>query len=513
MTFAANPAFLEALRTFRLLEPAQLDEVARMLGRFADPRALAKELIQRGWLTPYQINQLFLGRGTDLLLGSYVLLERLGEGGMGAVFKARNWKLGKIVAVKVIRKDRLSNAQAVRRFHREIRAAAQLNHPNIVLAFDADEVGGTHLFVMEYVQGIDLGRLVQAQGALPIDQACEFIRQAALGLQHAFESGLVHRDIKPSNLLVTRSSVLAAQPVGGPSGRGLSGPQSGVSIRSVVKVLDLGLARSDSGGDDSSCGTLTQEGTLMGTPDYIAPEQALNSHMADIRSDLYSLGCTFYFLLTGQVPHPGGTMTDKLLRHQLQEPTPLERLRPEVPPGVAAVIRKLLAKQPAERYQTPAELAADLNAGPASAMVHPSRQRTPLTPLPGLRPEALRTPFPPPETHPDRQPPPPRPAPAPQPAIPARPTSVPSNPFVSLTDGYTAEIGASSRHLRQVREPRPAWLRPWKKWALAGAIALFVGIGLRVLFLGFAGEPVRNPSTSPTTVPSPLTPRSTNPWE
>ena len=186
---------------------------------FPAPRALAGELIRRGWLTPYQVNQLLQGRGRDLLLGSYVLLERLGEGGMGQVFKARNWKLGRVVALKLIRKERLDNPDAVRRFQREIRAAAQLDHPNIVRAFDADEVDGTHLLVMEYVEGTDLAKLVKKDGPLPVDKACDYCRQAALGLQHAYERGLVHRDIKPHNLLLT------------PGG--------------VVKILDMGLARLD----------------------------------------------------------------------------------------------------------------------------------------------------------------------------------------------------------------------------------------------------------------------------
>src|SRR3984885_11376705 len=194
MAVSTTATLVDALRQYRLLEAAQLEEVKSLQIRFPDPKALAGELIRRGWLTPYQANQLLLGRAQELLLGSYVLLERLGEGGMGQVFKARNWKLGRIVAIKLIRKDRLSAREAVRRFHREIRVVAALSHPNIVHAFDADEVTGAHLLVMEYVDGaIDLARLVAQSGPLPVTQACDCIRQAALGLQHAFERGLVHR--------------------------------------------------------------------------------------------------------------------------------------------------------------------------------------------------------------------------------------------------------------------------------------------------------------------------------
>ncbi len=328
--------FLNEIRRARVLEVGQLEEVALQLRpRFPESRALASELIKRSWLTPYQANQLLQGRGRELLLGSYVLLERIGEGGMGAVFKARNWKLDRVVALKLIRKERLDNPDAVRRFHREIRAAAQLDHPNIVRALDADEVDGTHLLVMEYVPGTDLARLVKKGGPLPADKACDYCRQAAFGLQHASERGLVHRDIKPHNLLLT------------PGG--------------VVKILDMGLARLDRAReDDEASSTMTREGTVMGTLDFIAPEQAMDSHTVDVRADLYSLGCTLYFLLTGRVPFPGGTAMEKLMRHQSKEPEPVERLRPGLSPAVAGVVRKLMAKRPELRYQTAAATAAAL---------------------------------------------------------------------------------------------------------------------------------------------------------
>ncbi len=307
-------------------------------GTFRDPRTLAGELVRRGWLTPYQVNQLFQGRAAQLVLGPFLLLERLGEGGMGQVFKARHRKLGRLVALKVIRKERLSHPDAVRRFRREIQAAAQLSHPNIVLALDADEHEGTHFFAMEYVQGTDLAKHVKQVGPLPVAQAWEYVRQTALGLQHAFERGLVHRDIKPHNLLLM--------------------PQTG-----TVKVLDMGLARLRSESpDEASCTALTAEGTMMGTPDYVAPEQAMDARSADIRADLYSLGCTFYFLLTGRVPFPGGSLMEKLFRHQNEQPRPVRDYRPDVPPPVAAVVHRLLAKRPADRFQTPAELIAALAA-------------------------------------------------------------------------------------------------------------------------------------------------------
>lgn len=338
MTTAATASLVGSLRKYRLLEAAQLEEVDSLQARFPDPIALARELLQRGWLSAYQANQLLQGRGQELLLGSYVLLERLGQGGMGTVFKARNWKYGRIVALKVIRKERLDNPEAIRRFEREVRAVAALAHPNIVHAHDADQVAGTHLLVMDYVEGTDLARLVKKNGPLPAAQACEYIRQTALGLQHAHERGLVHRDIKPGNLLVTADGA-------------------------VVKILDLGLARLDQPPIDGGRSTLvTQEGTVVGTPDYLAPEQARQSHTADIRADLYSLGCVFYCLLTGRPPFPGGSIMDKILKHQSQQPKPLEQMRPDVPPRVAAIVRKLMAKKPEERYQAPMEVATALAA-------------------------------------------------------------------------------------------------------------------------------------------------------
>jgi len=339
MPSPATASLVDDLRKTRLLDATQCDEVTRsLLVRFPDPKALAGELIRRGWLTPYQANQLLQGKGQSLVLGSYILLERLGEGGMGEVFKARHTNLGRVVAIKLIRKERLDNPAAIKRFQREVRAAAALAHPNIVLAYDADEINGTHLLVMEYIEGAsDLNRLVKSNGPLPVAQACDLIRQAALGLQHACERGMVHRDIKPHNLLLTADG-------------------------KTLKILDMGLARLDqhASPDDDKSSTMTQVGAVMGTPDFIAPEQALESHTVDIRADIYSLGCTFYYLLTGKVPFPGGSLAEKLMKHQLREPQPVARLRPDVPPAVASVVRRMMAKKAEDRYQTPAEIAAAL---------------------------------------------------------------------------------------------------------------------------------------------------------
>ncbi len=376
MTISSVSELLEVLRGVPLLEPEQLAEVERLTsGNAFDARGLAGEMVRRGWLTPYQVNQLFQGRVRQLILGSFVLLERIGEGGMGQVFKARHRKLGRIDALKVIRKERLTSNDAVRRFQREIRAAAQLSHPNIVRALDADEDDGTHFFAMEYIEGVDLAKYVKQKGPLPVETACDFIRQAAEGIQHAHERGMVHRDIKPHNLLL-------------------------VTETNAVKVLDMGLARlrSDANGELSST-SLTEQGVVMGTPDYIAPEQAMDSHSADIRADLYSLGCTFYFLLTGRVPFPGGTLMEKLIRHQTDLPRPPTEFRPDVPEAIVAVIHQLMAKRPADRYATPAEFLVALTAarkpGARAAAMSTGEVAAPVRPpLPRLPVERLeRTPF------------------------------------------------------------------------------------------------------------------------
>jgi WD40 repeat protein/tRNA A-37 threonylcarbamoyl transferase component Bud32 len=340
------PALVEALRHGRLLTPAQLDEVDRDLQRrFPEPLALARELLRRGWLTAFQVNQLMQGRGQELVLGQYVLLERLGGGGMGRVFKALHRRLERVVAIKVIRKDLLEEGDVVQRFQREAKAGARLANPHIVTIHDADEVDGRHFLVMEYLEGADLERVVREHGPLPVAQACAYARQAALALQHLHEHDLVHRDVKPANLLRTASG-------------------------DRIKLLDLGLARLHAERDLRSANRLTQEGAVLGTLDFLAPEQATDARAVDIRADLYSLGCTLFFLLTGRVPFPGTAM-EMLFKHRWEELPPVEQGRPEVSPALAAVVRKLMAKRPEDRYQTPAEAAAALAAvsdGEAAAL-------------------------------------------------------------------------------------------------------------------------------------------------
>jgi len=330
-------AIVDALCRLPLLSPTQQAEVKALAQRKAtDARVLVKELLQRSWLTAYQSNLLLQGRGGELVLDHYVLVERLGEGATGQVFKARHVRMNRLAAVKVIRPELLTAPEAVKRFYREIEAVGRLTHPNVVQAYDAGPAGPTHFVAMEFVRGIDLAKLVENSGPLPAGAVADYLRQTALGLQHAHEKGMVHRDIKPANLM------LAAQ-------------------GSVVKILDMGLARLHRAAVESQrAGALTVEGMLTGTPDFMAPEQADDPHTVDIRADLYSLGCSGYALLAGRVPFPEPGLAQKLVRHQQVEPEALERLRPDLPAGLGAVVRKLMAKRAADRYQTPAEAATAL---------------------------------------------------------------------------------------------------------------------------------------------------------
>jgi serine/threonine protein kinase len=351
-----------------LLKPAQLTELTKSIADSSvEPTPLVKDLCRRGWLTPFQARQLLLGKGHALAFGPYLIIDLLGAGGRGQVFKARHRTMERLVALKVLRKDLLADEEAVQRFFREVEVISQLSHPAIVHAYDADVVGSTYYLAMEFVEGTDLERLVKDSGPLPAVQACDFICQAARGLQYAHERGLVHRDIKPSNLL------LAKPQAGGPP---------------TVKILDLGLARLEkpvAGSRTQQLTVLAGNAALQGTPDYLAPEQALDFHAADIRADIYSLGCTLFFLLTGQPPFPGGTLPQKLLRHQQAEPPDITNTRTDLPADVPAILRKMLAKSPDDRYQTPGELADALSAAlqetkPTEAVTTAPSRKSPSAP-------------------------------------------------------------------------------------------------------------------------------------
>ena len=358
-----------------LLNQQQLDGIRNYFERNAGEaaeRLLAEQLIQRGLLTPWQAQQLLAGNPA-FRVGNYTLLEPIGQGGMGTVFKAEHGVMGQLVALKVLSRAKLHNPVAIQRFRREVKAAASLDHPNIVTAHDAGQVGNVHFLVMEYVEGQDLVRWLQQHGPLPIEWACEFIRQAALGLDHAHRQQMVHRDIKPANIMVTWPDP---------------------SRPPAVKVLDMGLARlvrddseADLTGDSASWGDsletgVTQAGQIVGTPDYLAPEQILGSREVDRRCDIFGLGCTLFKLLTCQLPFSGRNLAEKMqarINPAAPPPPGVRSFRPDVPPPLETIVSRMVARDPEQRFQdaasvaealTPFSLASD-SAVAATAPVQP----------------------------------------------------------------------------------------------------------------------------------------------
>ena len=327
---------------------------------------LARQLVKQKKLTKFQAEQIYAGQGKSLTLGNYLILDKLGQGGMGVVLKAMHRRMERIVALKVMSQTGMKSPDAGQRFHREVKAAAKLVHPNIVVAHDADEANGTHFLVMEYIEGTDLSAFVKKHGPMTTEQAVACIVQAARGLQFAHENGVIHRDIKPSNLLLARRDRIHA----------VGTDESGYYERDVIKILDMGLARIE--GAESAQGELTTTGAVLGTVDYMAPEQALSAKSADARSDIYSLGITLWYLLTGRVAYEGDSLMAKLLAHR-DAPVPSlsdvatfartwdESEKPHVLANVAtgyadvdAVFRKMVAKQPRDRYQSMTEVIRDL---------------------------------------------------------------------------------------------------------------------------------------------------------
>lgn len=339
MTPTSHDVFLTQLRESQVLSPQQLAEtVGALRQQFPNPRALAQELLRRNWLTPYQVNQLLAGKGKSLLLGPYRLLQRLGEGGSGQVFKAEHSVMKRTVALKVLRAEMVADGEMRKRFEREIQVISRLTHPHVVQAFDTGTISNTYYLAMEYIQGQDLNQLVKQSGRLPVDQACDYIRQAALALQHIHEQGLVHRDIKPSNLILCQPATTAVMPALDRDRTVPLGPPA-TGQAALVKLLDLALARLHSVNASERTRSLTaNDSATLGTLDYLAPEQAINFHAVDGRADIYSLGCTFYFLLTGHTPFTEGTVAQILMKHQTMDPRPVHLERPEVPGTVSALI-------------------------------------------------------------------------------------------------------------------------------------------------------------------------------
>ena len=374
----------------------------------------------------------------------YKVLRELGRGGMGVVYLAENTLMGRMEVLKVMARHMTERPEILDRFLREIRSVARLRHPNIVAAYHAFRIDRSLVFAMEHVDGFDLSKMVKSRGPLPVAHACLFTQQAALGLQHAHEEGMVHRDIKPGNLMVTR--------------RG---------DKALVKVLDFGLAKAAREGEFDA--GLTHEGQMLGTPDFIAPEQIVDAQKADIRADIYSLGCTLYYLLSGGPPFRGTSLYDLFQAHHSMDAKPLNFARPEVPAELAALVAKMMAKEPERRFRTPAEISLALTPftkkgsvtlKPAKADVSRVAIRESERPKP-----VVRTP-----------PTPAAPAPGPRkPAEPARPEAM----WSSLIDFRTPEPKAEVDAVEPAVEtpPRPRWFWP----AVASGVLLF---GLLAACLG-----------------------------
>jgi eukaryotic-like serine/threonine-protein kinase len=313
-------------------------------------REFADEMIRDGILTYFQAEQFLLGKWRGFTIGKFKLLERVGVGGMGQVFLCEHMLMKKRLAIKVLPPAKAEQPAALGRFYREARAAGSLEHPNVVRTHDIDQDGNLHFIVMDYVDGPNLMEVVKKFGPMDLGRAASYIRQTATALDFAFRHKIIHRDIKPGNVLVDR--------------------------KGVARLLDMGLARFLN--DHSDQLTLKfDDKIVLGTADYVAPEQVANSHAVDIRADIYGLGATFYFMLAGHPPFPTGTVSQKLLWHRTKEPTAIRVIRPEVPEGLAAIVAKMMAKDPKTRYQTPAQVVAALEEWVPATVALPTAEEMP----------------------------------------------------------------------------------------------------------------------------------------
>jgi serine/threonine protein kinase len=482
---ATRDDFLDLVRRTGAAEKRRLDAFLEQFpaaARFADPKALATGLVRDGILTEFQAKQLLSGRPENLVLGKYDVLDLLGTGSMSTVFLCRHPAMDRWVAVKLLSSNRASQPVMLKRFHREARAAATVHHPNIVHAFDFEENEKGLFLVMEYIDGITLRKLVVDHSTLSPRRAAHYISQSAVGLQHAHESGLVHRDVKPGNLMLDRSG--------------------------VVKVLDLGLALVE----EEASEVLTQG--VLGTVDYLAPEQTIDSHNVDCRADVYGLGATFYFMLTGSPPCGSGTVTQKVLAHRSQPPRPLRSFRGDVPTALEAVLLRMLAKDRNARYQTMTAVMEALAPWTQEPIDPPAEKEMPRY-FPTVRPAPPReAPTAPPVSLPVVPPsgltpipsrvaemaravvPPTTPVSTPQPRPPSsayrssgdpnlRPLVFPSLPSVPRPGGQgtltpapptRAELPAE---LRPKPLPVPAWKSVWGgKWLIPLGIAMALGVGV-----------------------------------
>ena len=384
-------------------------------------RRLARQAVLSQALTLWQAQQLMAGRTSGYKVDRYVLLDMIGQGGMGRVYLARDSRLNRRVALKILSPERINNPRAIARFQREARVGAQLQHENLVRIYDFGESNGRFFLVMEFIEGRTIGSLIGEGGPIPPAVAVRLVRQVALGLEHAHRKGLIHRDVNPYNIMVTHDG--------------------------TAKLADLGLAI-DLADEDH----VTREGATVGTFDYVAPEQARHSHSADIRSDIYSLGCSLYHMLSGHVPFPSPSLPEKLFAHQATDPKPLEEIVPNIPPGLARVVARMMRKNPDERFATPLDVAQALEAfadsGALAAEDEGRPSKSPDAPLDQGRAQAQPdVPLPPQADHPEPI---------------APPAVAPKTPAESLGEPHveTSPIESFADRLKHVEPPRALSLNP-----------------------------------------------------
>ncbi len=334
----STPRFLEMVAKSRLVDPDALAKFSQKLREKygealpKDAKPVAAAMVAAGLLTQWHTDKLLIGKYKGFFLGKYKLLGHIGTGGMSSVYLAEHVRMQDKRAIKVLPRTRVKDATYLARFQLEAKAIASLNHPNIVLAYDIDNENDTHFIVMEYVEGVDLQVLVRRDGPLAPVEAANLLAQAADGLQHAHQRGVIHRDVKPANLLL--------------------------DLDGRVRLLDMGLALVAAQEEESL--TVVHNENVLGTADYLAPEQALNSHQVDHRADIYGLGCTLYFLLVGKPPFPDGTLAQRIAKHQKEMPTSIRKLRSDCPGELEGICVKMMQKEPQYRYQSAADVAEAL---------------------------------------------------------------------------------------------------------------------------------------------------------
>ena len=401
-----------------------------------DPRDAADAMVADGILTNFQSEQFLLGKWRGFTIGKYKLLERVGVGGMGQVFLCEHRHMRRRVAIKVLPPAKAEQPAALGRFYREARAAGSLDHPNIVRTHDIDQDGNLHFIVMDYVDGSNLLDIVKKFGPMATGRATTYIRQVASALDFAFRAGIIHRDVKPGNILVDR--------------------------KGAAKILDMGLARFYNDQTDNL--TIKYDDKIvLGTADYVAPEQVANSHAVDIRADIYALGATLYFLLAGHPPFPSGTVSQKLLWHRTKEPTAIRQVRPEIPEALAAVLAKMMAKEPGTRYQTPDAVVAALAPFCQNAVAAPDTAEMPaLSPAAvaalDSEPEVMLSKVGPPNTHADEL------TPEPAYSVPLSQLGLPAGPFAPAGQSRLSAKSSRMLHLPKRESsgtnPRPAYSVP-----------------------------------------------------